>query len=243
MANQDSNNFVESVISAQKKAIETLAENTKKIANGNTFVSETIDKGSEWYNNLLDTQKATVDKTTEKTADMNKNMQDNVSKMNEFYQNWFNNQSNMAKQMWENTSNLFQNAANSNGASNNNPMNTWTNWMNNFNTMNNNMNQANNWMNMMNQWKNMFNMDGMKQNGGDWTAMFNQYTETLNNSFSKWQETMQNGTSQCRMAQARMHTRICSMQLKVLHVSRNCGLQCGSPSRKKHSTWMFTSNT
>lgn len=57
MANQDSKNFVESVMDAQKQAVETVVENTKKLTNGNAMVNDTIAKGSEWYKNWLDTRK------------------------------------------------------------------------------------------------------------------------------------------------------------------------------------------
>lgn len=192
MANQDNKNFVENVVNAQKQAVDTLVANTKKIANGNTVVNETIDKSSEWYKNWLETQKNTLNQTTEKTVDMTNNIKDNMSKMNEFFQNWNNTQINWAKQMWEMNMKQFQNG----GAINNNPMGQWNNWMSNFSTMTNNMNQANNWMNMMNQWNNMFNMDAMKNNSGNFTGIFNQYYDLLKNNFSKWQETIQNGTAQ-----------------------------------------------
>ncbi len=197
MANQDTKTFVETVVEAQKQVVDTLAENTRKIANGNTMVNETIDKGSEWYKNWLETQKKALNQTTDKTADMTNNMQDNMSKMTEFYQNWFNTQTNMAKQMWETSMNQFQNAAASNGnAANMNPMNMWNSWMTNMQNMNNTMNQTNNWMNMMSNWNKMFNMDGMKQSTADYTGMFNQYYEMLNNNMAKWQENMKNGTAQ-----------------------------------------------
>ena len=197
MANQNNKSFVETVVDAQKQVVDTLAESTRKIANGNAMVNETIDKSSEWYKNWLETQKKTLNQTTDKTADMTNNIQDNMSKMTEFYQNWFNTQNNMAKQMWEASMNQFQNAASTNGtAANTNPMNMWNNWMNQMQTMNNNMTQTNNWMNMMNQWSKMFNLDGMKQTNGDFTGMFNQYYEMLNNNMAKWQENLKNGTAQ-----------------------------------------------
>lgn len=197
MTNQDNKTFVETVVEAQKQVVDTLAENTRKIANGNPLVNETVDKSSEWYKNWLETQKKTLNQTTEKTADMTNNMQDNMSKMTEFYQNWFNTQTAMTKQMWETSMNQFQNAASTNGnAANMNPMNMWSNMMNSMNTMNSTMNQTNNWMNMMNQWNKMFNMDGMKQATGDMTNMFTQYQEMLNNNMAKWQENMKNGTAQ-----------------------------------------------
>lgn len=196
MANQDNKNFVENVVNAQKQVVDTLVANTKKIANGNTVVNETIDKSSEWYKNWLETQKNTIAQTTEKTADMTNNIKDNMSKMNEFFQNWNNTQTNWAKQMWEMNMKQFQNATNSSNATDFNPMTAWNNWMNNYNNMVTSMNQTNNWMNMMNQWNNLFNMDSMKNASGNFNGMFNQYYELLNNNIAKWQETIQNGTAQ-----------------------------------------------
>lgn len=207
MTNQDNKNFVNNVVDAQKQAVDTMVENAKQFTNGNTIVNETVQKGSEWYKNWLDNQKNVFAQTTDKTTGMNQNIQDNMSKMTEFYQNWFNMQTSAAKQMWEMNSSLFQNAANTAGNTAQNPMsmfnnmtgnwnNMFSNMNNNWNNMFNNMNQANNWMNMMNQWNSLFNQDALKNASENWTASFNQYSEMLKNNFSKWQESMQNGTTQ-----------------------------------------------
>ncbi len=68
MANQDSKNFVENVLDAQKQAVDTMVENTRKFTNGNAMVNDTMAKGSEWYKNWLDTQKNVFSNTTEKAG-------------------------------------------------------------------------------------------------------------------------------------------------------------------------------
>ncbi len=201
MANQDSKNFVANMMDAQKEAVDTMVENTKKFANGNAMVNDTMQKGSEWYKNWLDNQKNFFSQTSEKATTANGNMQDNMSKMNEFYQNWFNMQAGWAKQMWEMNMDHMKKATQQNTVSND-PMTQWSNMWNNastnFNNWTNNMNQANNWMNMMNQWNSMnpFNMDSWKKSSENVTGIFNQYYELLNNNFGDWQKNVQNGTAQ-----------------------------------------------
>lgn len=197
MANQDSKNFVDNIVKSQKDMVDTMVENTQKIANGNAFVSDTLKKGSEWYKNVLDNQNGVFSKVTEKATEATSSTKENASKMNEFYQNWFNTQTEMAKQMWEATQNHMKNATNTTSADPMSQMqNAWSNWTSNMNNWNNMNTQANNWTNMMNQWKDAFSMDGMKKANESVTSIFNQYYETLNNSFSEWQKNIQNGTSQ-----------------------------------------------
>src|ERR1700743_1186283 len=101
MANQDSKNIVDNMMDAQKQVVDTLVENTKKIANGNAFVNESVEKGSEWYKNWLENQKNIFSQTTGKANAATDTVKENASKMNEFYQNWMNTQMNLSKQMWE----------------------------------------------------------------------------------------------------------------------------------------------
>lgn len=197
MASQNNKNFVDTMVETQKKAVDTLAENTKKFANGNTLVNETVQKGSEWYKNWLDNQKNIFTKASEKGSNLNENIQKNTTQMNEFYQNWFNTQMNQAKQMWEMNTHFFQNAMNnSKTAATGNPMDMWNNMMTNWNNWMGNMNNTQNWFNNLQQWNNMFNMDSWKQATENWKGIFNQYSETLNTSFAKMRENLQNGTTQ-----------------------------------------------
>lgn len=199
MANQNNMNFVENMIDAQKQAMDTVAENTKKFANGNNMVKDTVEKGSEWYKNWLDNQKNFFAKGANKANEMNENAQEGASKMNEFYQNWFNTQTNWAKQMWEMNMNWAKNAQANNTSD---PMAAWNNWTNSWNGWMNNMAAQNNWMNQYNNWMNQaqqmnpFNMEAWKKSSDSWTGLFNQYYEMLNGSFAEWQKNMQNGTVQ-----------------------------------------------
>ncbi len=204
MANQDSKNFVENMVSAQKKAVDTIVESTQKIANGNTMVNDTVQKGSEWYKNWLDNQKNIFSKTADQATNTTETAKDNMSKMTEFYQNWFSTQMNWAKQMWEMNQSHMKNAT-ANNAADFNPMNMWNNMMGNTSNWMNNMNNANSWMNgmnSMNNWMNQFqannpmNMDTWKKAGENATSIFNQYYELLNNGFANLHKNMENGTVQ-----------------------------------------------
>ena len=57
MAKKNGSNLMESVLETQKNIVDKMVESTKKLTNGNTIVNETINKGSEWYNNWLESQK------------------------------------------------------------------------------------------------------------------------------------------------------------------------------------------
>jgi len=205
MTNKDNKNFVDTMMDAQKQLVDTVTEQSKKLANGNNIVKETVEKGSEWYKNWLNSQNNVFTTAKEKAATMTEKTQDGAGKMNEFYQNWMNTQMNAAKQMWEmNMNQLKNNTPNTNA---NDPMAMWNNMTNNWNSWTNNMNQAAQWNDMMNKWQSMnpftannnsnpFSMDAMKKTAADWTGMFNQYYEMLNTSFSDLQKNMENGTTQ-----------------------------------------------
>lgn len=196
MANNNNKNFVETMLDAQKQMVETVTEQTKKFANGNTAAKETVEKGSEWYKNWLDSQNNMFTSAKAKAADMTGKGQESADKMTEFYQNWMNNQMEMAKQMWE--MNMTHMKNNTQMPNNNDPMQMWNNWTNNMQSMYNNMNQANQWNDMMKKYQSMnpMNMDTWKDTANNWTNMFNQYSEMLNSSFANMQKDMQNGTTQ-----------------------------------------------
>ncbi|HQE12499.1 MAG TPA: poly(R)-hydroxyalkanoic acid synthase subunit PhaE [Flavipsychrobacter sp.] len=197
MANQNNKDVVDTMVETQKNAVDTMAENTKKFTNGNNLVNETVQKGSEWYKNWLDNQKNIFTKVSEKGTNLNEDLQKNATQMNEYYQNWFNTQMNQAKQMWEMNNSYFQNAMNSNkNAATSNPMEMWNNMTNNWNNWMSNMNNTQNWFNGLQQWNNMFNIDAYKNASQNWTGIFNQYNDILNNGFAKFQENLQNGTTQ-----------------------------------------------
>lgn len=203
MANQNTNNIVDSVVDAQKQAVDNVVENAKKLANGNNLVNETVEKGSEWYKNWLDNQTSFFKNTTSKAEAATENVKESTSKMNDFYTNWMNSQAAWSKQMMEMTQNMAKGATT---GANTDPVSQWNNMMSQWQNWSNNMQQMNNWNNMMNQFKtanpfmnatsNPFNMDSMKNSMNDYTSLFNQFTETLNTSFADMQKNMQNGTAQ-----------------------------------------------
>jgi polyhydroxyalkanoate synthase subunit PhaE len=196
----DNTNFMDTIVDAQKNLIDSAVENTKKFANGNALVNDTIEKGSEWYNNWMENQKKLYTQTTEKATETVNTAKNNAGNMSEFFQNWFNTQTNWSKNLWETSQNFMKDATGK--ATSSNPMEqaqaAYTNWMNQMNSMFSNMNTANTWMNNMQQFtnNNPFNMDAWKNTGSDATNIFNQFYQMLNNGFSEWQNHLQNGTTQ-----------------------------------------------
>src|SRR5690606_15399412 len=125
-------------------------------------------------------------------------VKDNASKMNEFYQNWFNMQMTYAKQLWEMNMNHMKNTNIANNNIDMTPRNICNNYKNQMLNMNNTFNKTNNKNNWMGQMQNMnpMNMDTWKKASENWTGIFNQYYEMMNNSFADMQKNMQNGTAQ-----------------------------------------------
>lgn len=204
MANKDSKNFVDTIVEAQKQMVDTVTEQSKKFANGNNVVKETVEKGSEWYKNWLEGQNNMFSTAKEKAATMTGKTQEGTDKMSEYYQNWMNSQMEMAKNMWEMNMNQMKNNT-QNTTVNNDPMAMWNNMTNNWNNWTKNMSQAAQWNDMMNKFQsanpfanntNPFSADAFKKVSEDWTGMFNQYYEMLNSSFSNMQKDIQNGTTQ-----------------------------------------------
>jgi hypothetical protein len=197
MANQDSKSFVETIVEAQKQMVDTVTENTRKFANGNNVVNESIDKGSEWYKNWLENQKSVFGQTTEKATAAAGNIQENAGKATEFYQNWMKTQMDTAKNIWETTLNQLKNVQQQ--ATGSNPMeqmtSQWNNWM-------SNMGNMSNWMNNMNQFQNQFqnanpfSMNTWKSASDNMSNVFNQWSEMLNGNFSEFTKNFQNGTAQ-----------------------------------------------
>jgi hypothetical protein len=199
MAN-DNNNFMDTMVETQKNLVNSAVENTKKFANGNTLINETIEKGSEWYKNWLENQKNVFAQTTEKATETANAAQANAGNMSEFFQNWYNTQMNWGKNLWETSQNALKDATSK--VTSTNPMEQMTsnynNWMSQWNNMFSNMNTANTWMNNMQQFANMnpFNMGAWKGNTADMNGIFNQWYQMLTNNFSEWQNHLQNGTTQ-----------------------------------------------
>lgn len=197
MATQNGKNFVESVLEAQKNLVDSMVENTKKVTNGNSFINETIEKGTEAYKNWIEQQKNTFSGATQKAEETKETAKESFNKASEVYQNWLNTQINWAKQAWEMNQNFIKtNTPNTDAFKSTNP----TDW---FNAMNNNWNNWMNQANLANQWMNFVqqfnpaNMgEQMKKTADTWTGMFNQYGDMLKSSFADLQSNMQNATTQ-----------------------------------------------
>jgi polyhydroxyalkanoate synthesis regulator phasin len=204
MANQNGKNFVESVLDAQKKMVDSMVENTKKVTNGNSFINEAIDKGTETYKNWMEQQKNAMSGVNQKAETVQETAKENINKINEFSQNWLNNQINWVKQAWEMNQNFIKthtpNEDTFKAASN--PMEMFNTMSNNWNKMSSWMNQANEagnyanqWMKMMQQFSPVNASENFKKTTDNYTGLFNQYFELLNNSFSEMQKNMHHSTS------------------------------------------------
>lgn len=205
-------NFVESVLEAQKNLVDNMVENTKKVTNGNNFINEAIDKGTESYKKWIEQQQSAFNGVKEKAEEVKETAKENMNKANEFNQNWLNNQINWAKQAWEINQDFIKSSmpnadtfkANNNPADWFNTMtNGWNNMTNNWSNMFNWMKQANQANQFQNQWSNMMQQfapanaaDTFKKATESFTSLFNQYNELLNNSFADMQKNMQNATTQ-----------------------------------------------
>jgi polyhydroxyalkanoate synthesis regulator phasin len=206
MALQD--NLVENLLDTQKKVLDSVVESTKKFTGNNTMINETIEKGNDWYKNLLETQKAAFNKVTGQAEKATETTKENATKVNEFYEQWYSTQMNWAKQIFElgqqsvknmgntqNNANPFaqwQNYMSNMTGANSNPM---TQWMNNMSNMNG-MNWNNNPM-MANMTSfNPFDMDAAKKMQDNMASTFNGFYQNLNQSFATLQQYMQNGTVQ-----------------------------------------------
>ncbi len=198
------NNLVDNVLDAQKKAADKVVENTKKLTGDNKVLNDTIEKGNDWYKNWLETQKSFFNKFSGAAAENGKaKAETKETNANDFLQSWYEAQADFAKKMME----MGQDSAKKFGFdmnqnpfanwTNNNPFSNWTN----MNTANNPwaawMNQmtANNWMNQM-QNMNPFTQDAFKKASDSMTEMFSKYYSTLNNNFTEWQKSFENGTVQ-----------------------------------------------
>lgn len=198
MANQNSKNFVDSILDAQKNAVDTLVENTKKITNGNTIVNDTIEKGTEFYKNMLDQQKKTFSTVNEKVENATENVKDNTGKANEYYKNWMDNQVSWAKQIWEMNQSWIKNNITKDSKTTNPTdwFNNWNNAFSNFNNWTNQTNQITEWWKNLQQFSPANATESFKNVTEQWSTIFNKYYETLNTTFADLQKNMQNTTTQ-----------------------------------------------
>ncbi len=199
MANQDNGKtFVDTLVEAQKSAVDTMVENTRRFANGNTAVTEAAEKGAEWYKNLVETSKATVDTATEQLSKATEGTQSTASTSTQFFQNWMQQQMDTAKRMWDTTTGSMQGwMSNAQAQQSQNPMaaamQQWNNMMSSWTAMTNGMSAMNNGAAAF---QNPFNMDAWKTAAQSWNTLFNQWYETLNTAAADMQKTLEHGTLQ-----------------------------------------------
>jgi polyhydroxyalkanoate synthase subunit PhaE len=198
-------NLVETQKNQTTKAVKVAKELTKELP----LVSETLDKGHDFYNQMADNSVKMIEELTEQTQHTQQQIQQNMEQAQNFFQTWFTNQMEMAKTMFNNNSNTNTN----DWASywNNNPMATWmknngmnmdwnnmaniTNLFNTMNTMMGGNNPMATWMknngmsmdftNMMNNMNNMMGNNpfaSMMNNN----AMYTQMLDQMKNGMGNW---------------------------------------------------------
>lgn len=191
MANENKN-FVETVLEAQQKLVDNVIETTKKASNNNSFVSDSMEKGKEFYKNWLEQQKKAFTGTTEKVENATSSAKENFEKAGSYYQNWLNNQVEMAKKSWEMNQNFFKNnIPSADNYAKMNPMdlfNNWNKWYQTYQT-------ANNWNNLMNQFNPATTFNNFTAQNEQFTGFFNQYQELMKNSFAQLTEQLQSAGS------------------------------------------------
>ncbi len=187
MANKtnSSGNFFETLVDAQQQAFDTLVENTKKFSNGNPIVTDTIEKGTEFFKKTVDATKETFDKVNAQTSNAQTQAKQGTEKANEFFTNWKNQQTAWANQLQEMNTNFLKNSWNANNMQN--PMSNMQNMWNNASTqfdMNNMMNQMN-----------PANFQSQIEKGTEQVkAFWNQFQTIMNTNYSDLSKGFQNGT-------------------------------------------------
>lgn len=191
MANKTntSKNFFENMLDTQQQVVDTLVENTKKMANGNTFVKDSIDKGTEVYKKSVEATKEAINKVSNTTQTVKEEVKQTTEKANDFFGNWFNQQKDWAKQMTEINNQFLQG---------------FTKGENPFQTMMNGWNQNNPFQTMMNGWnqsnpfQTMMNFNNYQENMDKATefykSFYSQFQTILNNNYTDISKNFQNGT-------------------------------------------------
>ncbi len=200
-------NLVENILDTQKKVLDNVVESTKKFTAGNNPLTETIEKGNEWYKNWLDTQKNFFTKATGaatstengKTKTDGAKAKETTAAGNEFLENWLNTQATWAKQIWE----MSQESAKKFGAgahtnpftnisgANNNPFAAWMGANNNpFAAWTGAANPFANWQNSLNNFSNPFTDMMNQMNANNWMNQMQQINPLNNDAFKKSTESM-----------------------------------------------------
>ncbi len=98
---QDPKALVDTMLDAQKGIVDTMVENTKRFAGSNTALNETVEKGSEWYKNWLEGQKAFFGQTTQKATEATEAVKETADKAKETFQNWMGHSNAWGRQLYD----------------------------------------------------------------------------------------------------------------------------------------------
>ncbi len=196
----ETSQMVDNMLNTQKSMVDTMVENTKKLTAGNNFMAETMEKGSEWYKNWLDTQKSVFGKTTEKMTEAGNTLKENAEKAQGTYQNMMDKQSNMMRQMYDMNMNFMKSGMPAQNTTSNNPMEAftqmWSNAMNGWQSAFQNGNAFQNWMKSfqeMNPFANMANMSNWNTTSNPLTNFFGQWNELMTQQMQNMQAGFKTG--------------------------------------------------
>lgn len=193
--------MVDNLLNTQKSVVDTMVENTKKMTGGNNMVTESIEKGSEWYKNWLDTQKSIFGKTSEKMTEAGNTVKENTEKAKDAYQSMMDKQTNMMRQMYD-MNMAFMKSGTPAQPTSSNPMEAFTQmWSNASNAMNSwqtafqNGNTVNNWMKSLQDMNPFANMNMANWNTGTnpFSGFFGQWNELMTQQMQNMQNNFKTG--------------------------------------------------
>lgn len=197
--------MVDNMLNTQKSMVDTMLENTKKMTSGSSLVTESMEKGSEWYKNWLDSQKSFFGKTTEKMTEAGETIKENAEKAKETYQSIIDRQSNMMRQMYDMNMNFMKSSMPQQNTPSSNPMeaftNMWSGAMNNMQNVFQSGNNFSNWMKQMqdmNPFANMANMSNWNMTSGSnpFSNIFTQWNELMTQQMGNLQNSFKAGGAQ-----------------------------------------------
>ncbi len=146
--NQESKNIIDTMMDTQKGIVDKMVDNTKQFAAGNPVLAETVEKGSDWYKNWLDSQKSFFESAAQKATTATDSLKENTEKAQESYKSMMDHQAAWTRQ-WQDMNAKWMNNATSMGQipQSGNPMEGMTQmWNNSLNGLNQSMS---NWQRMM----------------------------------------------------------------------------------------------
>ena len=146
--NSESKNIIDTMMDTQKGIVDKMVDSTKQFASGNPALTDTVEKGSDWYKNWLDSQKSFFENAAQKAGTATDSLKEAGAKAQESYKNMMDHQTAWARQ-WQDMNAKWMNNATHMGQmpQNGNPMESMTQmWNNSLNGWNQSMG---NWQRMM----------------------------------------------------------------------------------------------